>query len=71
MFEQLERRARMAAEARVAERTAVLAQQLRDLLPRDIDVEANGDGVLLTGRGLGQQLVLDASLRWTIAGLLK
>jgi hypothetical protein len=71
MFEQLERRVRMAAEARVAERTAALAQQLRDLLPRDIDVEASGDGVLLTGRGLGQQLVLDASQRWTIAGLLK
>ena len=71
MFEHLEGRARAAAEARVAERTAVLAQQLRELLPRDIAVEASGDGVLLTGRGLGQQFVVDASLRWTIAGLLK
>lgn len=71
MLERLESRADGAAEARVVQRTAALAQQLRDLLPRDIDVEATGDGVLLTGRGLGQQFVLDASLRWTIAGLLK
>ena len=71
MFERLESRAGAAAGARVAERTAELAQQLRDLLPRDIEVEATKDGVLLAGRGLGQQLVLDASLRWTIAGLLK
>lgn len=71
MFEQLEDRARVAGEARVAERKAVLAQQLRELLPRDIAVEPNGDGVLLTGRGLREQFVVDVSLRWTIAGLLK
>ena len=71
MFERLEGRARGVAEARVEERTAALAQQLRELLPRDVEIEATGDGVLLTGRRLGQRLVLDASLRWTIVGLLK
>jgi hypothetical protein len=34
-------------------------------------VEATDEGVLLSGPGLGHRLVLDSSLRWTIAGLLK
>lgn len=70
MFEGLESRAGAAVDARVAERTAALARQLRDLLPRDINIEASEAGVLLSGRGLTQQFVLDASLRWTVAGLL-
>ena len=71
MFERLESRAEGAAEARAADRRAALARQLRDLLPRDIGIEATEEGVLLTGRGLARTLVLDASLRWTVAGLLK
>ncbi len=49
----------------------MLARQLRELLPPGISIEPNEDGVLLAGRGLGRRLVLDSSLRWTIAGLLK
>ena len=71
MFERLESRAAAAANARVADRIAELAGQLRELLPSDIRVEAGEGGVLLSGPGLGAQFVLDSSLRWTIAGLLK
>ena len=71
MFEQLEARAGRAAEAGVADRIAMLAGQLREVLPREVEVTPTGEGVLLSGRGLGERIVLDASLRWTIAGLLK
>ena len=71
MFERLEARAKRAAELRATDRKAALAEQLRAILPRDVSVEANGDGVVLSGPGLGRRAVLDASLRWTIAGLLK
>jgi len=71
MFEELEGRAGRAADARAAERKAALAAQLRDLLPGDVAVTESEDGILLSGGGLGRKLVLDASLRWTIAGLLK
>jgi hypothetical protein len=71
MFERLEARAERAAETRAGERKEALAEQLRALLPHTISIEANDDGVILSGPGLGRRLVLDASLRWTIAGLLK
>lgn len=71
MFERLEARATRAAEACAAKRKQTLATQLRELLPTDVGVEPTEDGVLLSGRGLDEKLVLDASLRWTIAGLLK
>jgi hypothetical protein len=71
MFEELDNRAARAAEARAAERTEALAEQLRAILPREVSVETNEEGVLLSGLGLGRRTVLDSSLRWTIAGLLK
>ena len=71
MFERCEARAASAAEAFAAERKARLAAQLKAILPREIGVEMTDDGVLLSGPGLERRLVLDASLRWTIAGLLK
>ena len=71
MFERLEARAKRAAESRAIDRKEALAEQLRTLLPGMIEVEASREGVTLSGPGLGRRLVLDASLRWTIAGLLK
>jgi hypothetical protein len=44
---------------------------LRALLPSEVRVETSDEGVLLSGLGLGRRVVLDSSLRWTIAGLLK
>jgi hypothetical protein len=71
MFERLEARAERAAETRATERKQALAQQLRAILPASVSVEAHEAGVIVSGPGLGRRLVLDASLRWTIAGLLK
>jgi hypothetical protein len=71
MFERFEARASGAAEALAAARKARLADQLRTILPPEIGVEASDDGVELSGPGLERRLVLDSSLRWTIAGLLK
>jgi hypothetical protein len=70
MFERLEAHAARAAETRAAARRAALAAQLRAVLPDGVSVEADDEGVVLSGRGLKRRLVLDASLRWTIAGLL-
>ena len=64
-------RAAGAAESAATDRKARLADQLRTLLPREIGVETVDEGVLISGPGLEGQLVLDSSLRWTIAGLLK
>ncbi len=71
MFERLEARVTRAAEACAAARRQALAAQLRKLMPADVAVETVEDGVQLSGRGLRDRVVLDASLRWTIAGLLK
>ena len=71
MFERLEARARRGAEPRATARKSALAEQLRAILPRDVSVEPSEDGVVLSGRGFGRRAVLDSSLRWTIAGLLK
>jgi hypothetical protein len=70
MFERLEASAMRAAKRHADARKAALAAQLRAILPAGIVVEEDEAGVLLSGRGLERRLVLDASLRWTIAGLL-
>ncbi len=70
MFEKLEARAARAAGTHAEARRAALAAQLRAILPAEIVVEEDEAGVLLSGRGLERRLVLDASLRWTVAGLL-
>jgi hypothetical protein len=71
MFEELEARVARAAQVRAGERTQRLAEELRFLLPPDIRVETIEEGVLLSGPGFGRRFVQEASLRWTIAGLLK
>ena len=71
MFEDFEARAMRAAEARAGARAQELAAELRTLLPPEVRVETIEEGVLLSGPGFGRRFVADASLRWTIAGLLK
>ena len=71
MFEELEARAERAAEQRAGARTQALAEELRALLPAEVVIETIEEGVLLSGPGLGRRVMLDASLHWTIAGLLK
>ena len=71
MFEALEARAQRAAATRTAARRHDLAEALRALLPPEVAIETIEEGVLLSGPGFGRRVMLDASLRWTIAGLLK
>ena len=71
MFEAFEARAARAAEGRAEARTDRLAEALRALLPPDVAIETIEEGVLLSGPGFGRRVMLDASLRWTLAGLLK
>jgi hypothetical protein len=71
MCEAFETRAERAAERRAEARTEELADALRALLPPEVAIETIEEGVLLSGPGFGRRVMLDASLRWTIAGLLK
>jgi hypothetical protein len=68
MFETLEARAARAAARRAKQRAAALADELRPALPSDIRVEADQEGVRLSGPALRRRRALDAALRWTIAG---
>ena len=71
MFEELAARAARMADAQADARTRQLAAELRGLLPPEVRIETVEEGVLLSGPGFGRRFVQDASLRWTIAGLLK
>ena len=71
MFDELEARAQRVAETRAEARRHDLAEALRALLPPEVAIETIEEGVLLSGPGFGRRVMLDASLRWTIAGLLK
>ena len=71
MFEALEARAQRAAATCAEARRHDLAEALRALLPPEVAIETIEEGVLLSGPGFGRRVMLDASLRWTIAGLLK
>lgn len=71
MFERLEADAARAAGTHADARKTALAAQLRAILPAEIGVTETEEGVMLSGHGLERRFVLDASLRWTVAGLLK
>lgn len=60
MFERVEAQVRAAAEARVRARVAELAASE---MPAGVRVEAAGDRLVLTGRGLGRRRVTDPALR--------
>jgi hypothetical protein len=68
MFETLEARAARTAERRAKARAQALADAFGAALPKDIRVEADAEGVRLSGRALGRRRALDPALRWTIAG---
>lgn len=71
MFEPLTARAARAAERRARERAAALAGEIRAALPSDIRVEAEAQGVRLSGRALRRRMALDSALRWTLSGLTR
>ncbi|MEA3064046.1 MAG: hypothetical protein QOJ27_481 [Sphingomonadales bacterium] len=68
MFERLtERGAELAARA-AQRRRSELAETLRGEAPAGIAVTEVEEGVVLSGRGLGRRLALEAGLRWLVAG---
>ena len=62
MFEKLRARVERAAQRRAERQRERIARRLREELPPDVEVEANDEGVSLSGRAL------DAALRRAIAG---
>ncbi|TMJ18690.1 MAG: hypothetical protein E6G92_02280 [Alphaproteobacteria bacterium] len=62
-FDRLAERARRRAEARAAARREALAADLAGALPPGVKAEADDDGVVISGRGLGRRFALDAALR--------
>ena len=71
MFETLTARAAARAEARAAEQARRLAARLDQDLPGGVRVEADAQGVRLTGRALRRRLALDPALKWMIAELIR
>jgi hypothetical protein len=70
MLEGLRARGRRIAAARV-ERIVALAEAVaREELPGDIFVEKTGDGLVISGKGLGIRVILDVRLRG-LGALLK
>lgn len=64
MFERLIARAGRAAERRAALRRERIAARLREDLPPGVRVEADEEGVAVSGRRLD-------ALRWTILGAIE
>ncbi len=71
MFEALIARAERLARRRARARSDDLAGRIADLLPRGVQVEADADGVRLSGKRLRRRVALEPALRWMIAGLLR
>lgn len=69
MFEALTARAQHAARRRARALSTELAARIEGEGLRGLAVEANEDGVRLSGRGLGRRFALEPALRWLIMGL--
>ena len=63
MFERLEKRGRERAEARAELRRRELAAAAREAAPC-LEVDIEGEAVVLSGRDLTRRFVEDAALRW-------
>ncbi|HEX8442085.1 MAG TPA: hypothetical protein VF631_00390 [Allosphingosinicella sp.] len=67
MFERLADRAERAGRKRAGALSAALAERVKDELPRGVQVEVTGDGLRLSGRGIGARFALEPGLRWLLA----
>lgn len=63
MFARLEKRARERAEARAELRRRELAAAVREAAP-GLEVDIDGEAVVLSGRDLTRRFAEDAALRW-------
>ncbi|WP_010545095.1 hypothetical protein [Sphingomonas elodea] len=69
MLEQLNARADAIGGRAAGDTAARLAERVRDGVP-GISVSADGDRVILSGRGLWRRWLADPALRW-LGGLLR
>lgn len=69
MFATLMERAARLAERRARARIDEVGASLRAMLPGDVGVDTDADGVRLAARGLARRLALDPALRWLGARL--
>ncbi len=69
MFERAMARVGRLAERRRRKRIDVLAERMREAVPRGIELEAAPEGVRLSGRDLRRRFALDPALRWLTAVL--
>jgi len=67
MFEALRSRGESIAQQQAAARRERLAERLEALAPSDVQVGAEGERVVLSGRGLARRLALEPVLRWLVA----
>lgn len=70
MFERPEQAARRLARVRADQRCMAVAETLREILPRGIEIERTDAGVRLSGRGLKRRLALDPEARASIGRTL-
>ena len=68
MFERLMLHGAALAARAARRRRDKLAAALGDEAPAGVEVSAEEEGVVLSGRGLGRRLALDPGLRWLWAG---
>ena len=64
-FEALAARGARRAEARAKARREEIAAEIGTAMP-EVTVEVDGEGVRLSGPGLGRRYARDARLRWLI-----
>jgi hypothetical protein len=64
MFDRLVKRVALAAERRAEVRRDVLARRLSEAVPNGVRVSAEGEQVVIEGRGLVRRWVGDPALCW-------
>ena len=68
MFERLTALAGELAGKAARRRRDELAEALREEAPAGVGVDEEGDGIVLSGRGLKRRFALEPGLRWLLAG---
>ena len=66
MFEALVERARRRGEQRAAALARRIASDAAEAAPAGVRVEPAAEGIVLSGRGLGQRMLREPALRWLI-----
>jgi hypothetical protein len=66
VFGKLVQRGRERAQARAAARRRELAARLAEAAPGGVEMESEGEAVVLRGRGIARRFATEAELRWLV-----